>query len=166
MAEVSPGEEDKGGASAWGTVKDDHGGANSTEQKIQATVDAAVAASKDGKPAEGGPATATGGAAQAPAGAPAAAAPKEKPAYVRPPPNQKSYMPLFMAPEAYGKKKDPAYELARKAAVEQVAKNAAKKERERLRRKRGAKKKEDVVLTVEEVRRRLKCEPPACCSLR
>ena len=107
-------------------------------------------ASKDGKPAEGGPSTATGGAAQAPAGAPAAAAPKEKPAYVRPPPNQKSYMPLFMAPEAYGKKKDPAYELARKAAVEQVAKNAAKKERERLRRKRGAKKKEDVVLTVEE----------------
>ena len=56
-----------------------------------------------------------------------------------------------MAPEAYGKKKDPKYELARKAGAEQVAKNLAKKEREKARKKRKDRSKEQAtVVQVED----------------
>ena len=89
-------------------------------------------------------------AAAAPSAATAAAAapPTKLPPWLKPPPNKKSYMPTFSAPEAYGKKADPKYAQARREAEELVVKEKAKKERERQRRRRKKKGGEEEVKAV------------------
>ena len=86
--------------------------------------------------------------AAAPAAAPATE-PAEKPYRPPPAPNKKSYLPSFIAPEAYGKKKQvKSTEEARKEAAEAIAKREAKKKRERLaakRKNRGSKAQTEVV---------------------
>ena len=99
------------------------------------------------------PARAAPPAVAAPAAAEASAAPAAsktaatpaKPAppkpWLKPGPKGKSYLPLFAAPEAYGKKKDPKYDKARKDAAELPAKIAAKKQRQKERERERRRKK-------------------------
>jgi hypothetical protein len=79
--------------------------------------------------------TGTGtGAASAPSAAPAA-----KPAFVRPAPSKKSYLPTFLAPEAYGRKASivvKSFAQMQKESEENAARAAAKAERDKARRKR------------------------------
>ena len=58
----------------------------------------------------------------------------------RPAPNKKSYLPTYAAPEAYGKKANNRLAEVRKEAEEKVAKQMAKKERERTLRRQTKKK--------------------------
>ena len=76
-------------------------------------------------------ATAAAPAVAPPSAAPAApaAAPKKLEVWQKPGPNKKSYMPTFAAPEAYGKKADPKYAMARKEADDRVNKEKAKLEK-------------------------------------
>lgn len=161
---------------AWRKISDDHHAAGNSEGAFMTTVEAAVAnAAAEGTPsssqqqpasapAAAGPAAAAPTAAAAaptaakPTAAPATAAPaaKEPPAkvpiWLKPPPNKKSYMPTFSAPEAYGKKADPKYAQMRRDAEEKVAKDAARKERQKAREraKRRKAKEGPVVAQVEE----------------
>ena len=136
----------EGQKSNWGALRDDRSGGGSAEGQLLNTIDAAKAGAA---PAEGAAAASSStplpaAAAAAPAASPpigATPAAAAKPAFVRPPPNKKSYMPTFMAPEAYGKKKDPVRIQIEKEVQEHVARMAAKKERDRLREKNKHKKK-------------------------
>ena len=86
-------------------------------------------------------------AASKPAAAPSAKAPAARVPVARPPPNMKTYMPTFMAPEAYGKKANSrSFAQMKKDAEAEAARAAAKREREKAaRRKRNQKKGNEAV---------------------
>ena len=91
------------------------------------------------------------GAAAPAAGAPAAkkAAVPKKPLWVAPPaPDGKKYLPAFVAPEAYGKKKNPAYANIRQEVEEEIAKQAEEYKEKlaaRRRKKKGNEQQEEIL---------------------
>ncbi len=93
-----------------------------------AVPDATAAAAPAAAGAAAAPAATAAAAATAPAAAPPSA-PVKLQVWQKPGPNKKAYMPVYAAPEAYGKKADPKYALARKEAEERVAKEKAKLEK-------------------------------------
>ena len=104
----------------------------SGESAANAAANAASAATATARASAAEP-----GEAAAPQPAPAPAAPSSFKREAKKPP-QKSYLPTYQAPEAYGKKPDPRYAQARRDAEEMVARQAAKKERAKAMKRRRA----------------------------
>ena len=115
------------------------------EEQVHNRPAKALAAAPSVAPAVGdsaaAPAVAAMAATSATAPAPAAppVVPVKIPPWLKPPPNKKSYMPMFSAPEAYGKRADPKYAQMRKDEEDRVAKAKAKTERARAARRRKKK---------------------------
>ena len=126
---------DGAGGNRWDPVRDEINGAGSAEPSLLATVEAAVEAQAAGA-MNGGPSAAPAATTSSPtAAAPEAKAPAPAVARARPAPPQKSYLPVFIAPEAYGKKPDPTRIQIQKEVEAHMAKVAAKKEREKANKK-------------------------------
>lgn len=125
-------------------------GAPSTAPSAAPATDGGAAAPQPPPEAAAAPsASAAAPAAQLPKPAPLPkpAAPLYKPP---PAPPGKSYLPTFIAPEAYGKKKNESFATIRQEAEQKVAREAAKKEKERLARRKKRKGEEVVAATTSE----------------